>query len=112
MARALREEFRVEVRWVEGESENTAENALFSAAILRRDNVQRVLLVSDAMHMPRAQMSFRSSGIEVVPAPTMFFRMTTYRVYDFMPRVEGLRRSHYALYEWIGLLWYGIRSVV
>ena len=109
MASALREDFRTPVRWVEGESENTAENALFSARMLRRDGIDRILLVTDAMHMPRARMTFAKTGLEVVPAPTMFMATGTITAAHFLPGPEGLRRSHYALYEWAGLLWYRIR---
>jgi uncharacterized SAM-binding protein YcdF (DUF218 family) len=109
MARALREDFRVPVRWVEEQSENTAENALFSARLLRQDHIARVLLVTDAMHMARAERMFRKSGIDVVAAPTVFFASNRLSARDFVPSVEGLRRSTYALYEWVGLIWYALR---
>jgi uncharacterized SAM-binding protein YcdF (DUF218 family) len=106
MADALREDFRTPVKWIEGDSDNTAQNALFSANILRQDGVRRVLLVTDAMHMPRAQLVFARSGLEVVAAPTMFFGTKNINPMLFLPSAEGLRRSYYASYEWIGLLWY------
>ena len=109
MASALREDFVTPVKWVEGRSENTAENAFFSAKILRQNGVSRILLVTDAMHMPRAKMVFEKSGLEVLAAPTMFFGATPTSVYDFLPSAEGLRRSHYAIYEWTGLWWYWYR---
>lgn len=106
MANALREDFRTPVKWIEGLSNNTAENALFSAKILRQDGVRRILLVTDAMHMPRAQMVFEQAGLEVVAAPTMFFGTRRIKPFSFLPSAEGLRRSYYATYEWIGLIWY------
>ncbi len=108
MARALREDFVTPVRWVEGASDNTAENARFSARILRQDGVHRILLVTDAMHMPRAKMVFDLTGLEVVAAPTLFFGFETIEPFDFLPSTEGLRRSYYAIYEWLGLFWYRI----
>ncbi|HAK93275.1 MAG TPA: YdcF family protein, partial [Massilia timonae] len=65
MAAALREDFGVPVRWVEGRSRNTAENAMFSAALLRPEKVGRVLLVTDAMHMERARTVFQRGGLQV-----------------------------------------------
>lgn len=111
MARALRDEFATPVKWVEGESENTAENAAFSAKILKQDGVQRILLVTDAMHMPRSKMVFAQNGLEVIAAPTMFFSRDPLRLtlLHFLPSAEGLRRSYYACYEWIGLAWYWLR---
>lgn len=109
MVRALQEDFSVPVKWVEQASNNTAENALFSEKILNKAGIKRVLLVTDAMHMPRAESVFAKAGFEVVPAPTNFFSYEKLTILNFLPGAEGLRRSHYALHEWIGLVWYGIR---
>jgi uncharacterized SAM-binding protein YcdF (DUF218 family) len=108
MARALREEFGVPVQWLENESSTTAENARFSARILKQYRVGRMLLVTDAMHMRRAMMAFRFTELEVVAAPTMFlgFEYADFRPAHFLPSVEGLRRSYYALYQWLGIAWY------
>ncbi len=109
MAVALREDFGVPVRWVEARSRDTAENAAFSAAMLRKDGVRRILLVTDAMHMPRSRRVFEHAGLEVVDAPTMFFGDQARSVNAFVPSAEGMRRSWYALYELIGLGWYRVR---
>lgn len=110
MATALREDFGVPVRWIEGGSRDTGENAAFSAALLRRDGVRRVLLVTDAMHMPRARAVFARAGLDVVDAPTMFFGEQARGARAWLPSAEGLRRSWYASYEWLGLGWYWVRS--
>ena len=110
MATALREDFGVPVRWIEGGSRDTGENAAYSAALLRRDGVRRVLLVTDAMHMPRARIVFARAGLEVVEAPTMFFGEQARGARAWLPSAEGLRRSWYASYEWLGLGWYWVRS--
>ena len=83
MALALREDFRTPVQWVESYSENTAENAGKSAKILHDEHIERILLVTDAMHMPRAERMFAATGLKVVPAPTMFFRMSECSFADF-----------------------------
>ena len=110
MASALREDFVTPVKWIEGSSRNTAENALFSAEILRQHGVSRMLLVTDAMHMPRARMAFAKTGLDVVAAPTMFLGAGSTHPLDFLPSAEGLRRSHYAIREWAGLFWYWVRD--
>lgn len=51
-------------------SKNTLENAVFSSEILRNTGVKKVILITSAMHMPRAVKLFEANGIEVVPAPT------------------------------------------
>lgn len=109
MALALRDDFATPVEWVEGASDNTAENAAFSAKILKQHGVQRISLVTDAMYMPQSTRTFERSGLVVVAAPTMFFSVNELSPFSFLPSAEGLRRSHYALYEWVGLVWYCIR---
>ena len=109
MERALREEFAVPVRWLDTESENTAQNAEFSANVLKKESIHRILLVTDAMHMPRSVMAFERNGMEVVAAPTVFFARGTVTWLHLLPTAENLRRSYYALYEWIGLAWYAVR---
>jgi uncharacterized SAM-binding protein YcdF (DUF218 family) len=110
MAAALREDFGVPVKWVEGRSRDTAENAAFSAAMLRADGVKRILLVTDAMHMPRARTAFERAGFDVVSAPTLFFSRQPLPLHSWVPSPEGMRRSWYALYELIGIAWYRLRA--
>jgi uncharacterized SAM-binding protein YcdF (DUF218 family) len=109
MANALRQDFGIPVKWIEPASATTAENALFSAKLLKQDNVSRVVLVTDAMHMPRSVMAFRESGLQVIPAPTIFFSTSELAWPDVFPDAEHLRRSYYAMYEWAGLGWYFMR---
>jgi uncharacterized SAM-binding protein YcdF (DUF218 family) len=109
MASALREDFATPVKWVEGESNDTAGNARFSARLLQKDGVRRILLVTDAMHMPRARMAFAHAGLDVVAAPTIFLGAGSIGPYGYLPSAESLRRSRYATHEWIGLAWYRLR---
>jgi uncharacterized SAM-binding protein YcdF (DUF218 family) len=110
MAAALRDDFGVPVKWLEGRSRDTAENAAFSAAILRADGVKRILLVTDAMHMPRASAVFARAGMDVVSAPTLFFGRQPLSIHAWIPSAEGMRRSWYATYELIGIVWYKLRA--
>ncbi len=52
---------------LEEESHTTAENARFTAPLLRARGIQQVLLVSDGYHLARARMLFRREGIAVLP---------------------------------------------
>lgn len=109
MARALREDFQIPVRWIEDTSENTAQNAAHAAEMLREAGIDRVLLVTDAMHMPRAMQIFSKTRLTVVPAPTDFRSRKPLSAADFIPSAGGLQTSHYALHEWIGMAWYRLR---
>lgn len=106
MARTLREEFGVPVRWIEVESENTFGNARLSAEILHAAGVTKIYLVTSASHMRRSKAAFEAVGLEVVPAPTGLTPPLGPVVGDFVPRAEALRDSATALYEWFGMLWY------
>ncbi len=111
MARALREDFKIPVRWIEDTSENTAQNAAHAATILREVGIDRVLLVTDAIHMPRAIQIFSGTGLAIVRAPTDFVSRKTLSVDDFIPNPRFLRYSHYALHEWIGMAWYRLKAL-
>lgn len=106
MARVLKEDFSVPVRWQEPASNNTAENAQLSARMLRAAGVTRILLVTDAIHMQRAKWIFMQTGLEVVAAPTIYISHANTTPADFLPSSQGLQLSAYALHEWLGLAWY------
>lgn len=110
MAKALREDFGVPVKWIERRSRDTGENAIYSTEMLRRAGVKRILLVTDAMHMHRARGVFQREGIEVVDAPTMFVYNPDFGLDAWLPSAEGMRRSWYATYELLGIAWYHIRD--
>jgi uncharacterized SAM-binding protein YcdF (DUF218 family) len=109
MAAALREDFGVTVKWIEPRSNDTAGNAACSAALLRADGIKRILLVTDAMHMPRSRTAFERAGFDVVSAPTMFFGAQRLTPGAWLPSAEGMRRSAYAAYELLGIAWYRVR---
>ena len=92
----------------EGASRNTHENAVFTRQLLVEQGLQRVLLVTSAMHMPRALATFTSAGIDAVPAPTDF--TVTYRdqrtLIDFLPDAGALSRTTNAIKEYIGYAYY------
>ncbi len=106
MARVLALDYRIPVHWLEMASRNTDENARDSARMLGAANVQHVLLVTDAVHMPRARRAFEHYGMTVTPAPTFYGEPGRFNPLRLMPTIENLRRSHAALYEWYGLVWY------
>jgi len=109
MRRALGEDFAIPVHYVEQRSRNTAENAAFCRAVLP---FKRIVLVTHAMHMPRAEALFNAAGFEVVPAPMGFVSAAPAgrEVHDYLPSLSGLADVHYVMYELIGALWYRVRG--
>lgn len=89
--------------WTEDCSSNTAENARFSAEFLRQQGIQRVVLVTHALHMPRALRHFREAApdIEFLPAPLSRTPSTDWRALDYVPSPEGVRLGRYLAYEWL-----------
>lgn len=56
----------------EANSANTYENAVDVAKILKTRHIARILLVTSAMHMPRALALFKHQGVDAIPAPCDF----------------------------------------
>lgn len=109
MARVLQRDFDVPVRWQEQRANTTADNATLSAAMLRADGIERVLLVTDSLHMPRAMQVFSRTGLQVQAAPTVFAGPARSRLTDYFPNAGSLQLSSYALREWVGQCWYLLR---
>lgn len=109
MARVLREDFSTPVKWLEEASDNTAQNAQYTARILQPVGVQRILLVTDAMHMARAKSIFARNGFDVVAAPTQFLSRQNLSPFDFIPESGALAHTGFAVHEWLGLIWYWLR---
>jgi uncharacterized SAM-binding protein YcdF (DUF218 family) len=97
---------------VEEGSINTRENALFSYRLLAARGIRKIILVTSAMHMPRAAGAFRKAGFEVLPAPADF-RTGWGRpnpIFLWLPSAGSLEHSGAALHEWLGLWVYRLRG--
>lgn len=107
MADIIEQEFGGSVRWRESESKDTADNAAMSARLLQTAGIRRVVLVTQAFHMPRARRLFEAAGLEVIPGPTDFKSgpWEPPGLFDLLPQAKALQTSYYALHEWLGILW-------
>jgi uncharacterized SAM-binding protein YcdF (DUF218 family) len=107
MQQALLDDFRVRAAWVESRSRNTYENALYTRPLLDGAGIHRILLVTHALHMPRALWAFRRVGIDAIPAPMGYAGGGSGPLLlDLLPSSRGLSLSTGALHEWIGIVWY------
>ena len=102
-ARVAREDYNVTIRWLEAQSRDTAENARLLAPLLKRDGIQRIALVTDAWHMPRAATAFESAGLRVSPAPMGFVLANHQGYIEWVPTVSGLSTSTRLLQELLGI---------
>ena len=108
MAATLDVEFGVPVRWREGKSGNTRQNAQLSAEVLRKDGIERVLVVTHAWHEPRAIAEFERAGLVARPAGTGWRQLHKGEAGTWIPSARGLRESAWALHEMLGRMWYAV----
>ena len=108
----LEKSLQTPVKWTEINSLNTEQNARFSAAILAKAQVRKIILVTHALHMRRAQAIFVDQGFEVVPAPTDFSAWPELRWRELLPSSEGRKLAKSALHEVFGLAFYKLRFAV
>jgi uncharacterized SAM-binding protein YcdF (DUF218 family) len=106
---ALNQDFRTDVKWMEEKSFNTFESARYARQQLAGAKIDRIALVTHAMHMPRARLVFEQAGFRVIEAPTGFSTLRPPGILNFLPSSQGLELSRAFLYEVIGLGWYHVR---
>lgn len=106
MARVLANELATPVRWVEPRAMDTAENADFSAAILKSNGIRSVYVVTQAWHMRRALIAFERTGIRVTAFPVRLDTLPIGTLDELIPRPSAWMTSYFALHEWIGCAYY------
>lgn len=99
---------------LEPDSLNTYEDAQFSAKIIRESGFQKIILVTSALHMPRAYKLFREAGVDVIPAPvdytitdqewTDLLKPTPENVLiNLLPTSANLKSTTSSMKEYIGM---------
>jgi uncharacterized SAM-binding protein YcdF (DUF218 family) len=92
---------------LEESSQNTSENAVESCKLLRERGLHRIVLVTDASHMPRASACFRKQGLEVAPSPCSHTANEYHFAwFDLIPDVNSAVQVHTAWHEWLGMAFY------
>lgn len=105
----LERDFQVPVRWVEGDSRNTFENARESRRILATVGIDTIRLVTHAHHMPRALQAFRAVGFTVIAAPVGGQGpWQSMNASDLLPDARAFERACAALHEILGIGWYAL----
>lgn len=96
----------------EGRSETTRGNALQTRRLQHGLGLQRVLLVTSALHMRRAEATFRAAGIAVVPVAIdhEVVERPSVTLLDYLPDAAALEGSSRAFKEYLGLLVYRLRG--
>jgi uncharacterized SAM-binding protein YcdF (DUF218 family) len=92
---------------MEPQSRTTSEDALYCAALLKPKPSERWVLVTSAMHMPRAVGCFRAAGFQVEPYPVAFMTRGLSGLFAlFSAGSVAFYQLDAAAKEWIGLVAY------
>jgi uncharacterized SAM-binding protein YcdF (DUF218 family) len=107
--------------WLQKQSRNTYEDALYSCQLLKEKGVKHILLVTSAAHMPRSVALFRHQGMEVTPAPTDYSitqaewdNLTepnlAVQFLNLFPNISNMGLTTSVVKEYIGMLVYHWRG--
>lgn len=104
MSESLQRDFHAKDIWTEDQSKDTAENALYSAAILKQYGIERIALISQSWHLPRAIKLFEQRGLTVYPAPTGYTNEDNEPIIRWLPKASAMDKSSIAIKEYLGHL--------
>jgi len=90
---------------IETSSRTTGQNAGNVEPLLREKGIENVLLVTSAIHMPRAYSLFESLPIELTPvvADVLIQPDTSPPIFSFLPSADALKATTRALHEYYGI---------
>jgi uncharacterized SAM-binding protein YcdF (DUF218 family) len=91
---------------LEEKSRTTHENAVYSKKLLRPAPGDVWVLVTSAIHMPRAMGAFTAAGWQVIPYPVDFSVDPRTDLRARFSLSDGLSDSTWAAHEWVGLVGY------
>lgn len=97
---------------LEKSSYTTYENAAYTRRVLDENDIKQVLLVTSALHMPRAMAVFRKQGVTAIAAPARpQIVVPTDPSFSFwQPNARALSASRSIIKEYAGLLVYWLRG--
>ena len=110
VAKALLQEWGVpaDAILLDSDSRNTYENAMNSKRLAQEHHLKKILLVTSALHMPRAMATFQAAGIRTIAAPTASLVSRGWRpsLLSLLPDASALMQTTLAVKEYVGLLYY------
>ena len=109
-ARIAEREFGHKLRWQEGRSRDTRENAIFTLALLQAQGIEHIVLVTHGYHMKRSLRNFTRAlaagggAMKFTAAPLGMRAGGPLTAADWLPTVEGFEQTRIVLHEWLGML--------
>jgi uncharacterized SAM-binding protein YcdF (DUF218 family) len=92
---------------LETQSRNTAENAVFTKRLITPKPGERWVLVTSALHMPRAIGAFRQAGFSVEADPVDYQTDGWEDLWTLSGSLlGGVSKTNAAVHEWLGLFAY------
>jgi hypothetical protein len=91
---------------IETLSRNTHENAVQTSRLLQQRGIFSILLITAAVHMPRAYLCFEQAGLKVSPSPSGYSAASYDRpaIVALLPEAKNLQRTHQLIKEnWVSL---------
>ena len=89
--------------------ENTDQEAKAIKKLLLLDN-PKIILVTSAFHMPRAQLVFEAAGINVIPFPVDFIiEAQKITFMSFIPSANSFKATSFFVREMIGRTYYNLK---
>ena len=87
--------------------QNTAQEAVAVKKYITQHNLNEIILVTSAYHMPRAQQLFQNAGINLQTYP-VDSKVVLYDVtpMDFLPDANAFSANQFALRELVGRAYY------
>ncbi len=109
MASTLIQDFGIDAQWQEVKSQDTDENARFSRELLKKQGIEKVVLVTDVWHMGRGKLAFEHYGFKALAAPTDF-PMGFYKNKPslLMPKAALFMMNMYGVSECLGHIKYRV----
>lgn len=106
---------------IEPHSQNTQENALNTVELLKDTDINKIVLVTTARHMPRAKAVFEKQGFDVIPAPTDYFVTgepdiangnigKNFNLLNLPPKAKFINVTTESMKEYVGLFYYWLRG--
>ncbi|MCX7698432.1 MAG: YdcF family protein [Candidatus Goldbacteria bacterium] len=86
-------------------SRDTYENVKYIMEICKRNGYKKIIIISDAMHIPRISLLFENSDFKISFYPSSFL-CTSYCWKDFLP--GDILYSRTVFHEFLGYIWYRI----
>ncbi len=108
-SRIAQQEFNRPLRWVEGQSRDTRENAQRSIGLLKTEGITQIVLVTHGFHMPRARQVFEevaAGSMTITPAPMGLAERLQTPALQWLPSTEGFQDVRRVLRELLGI-WVG-----